>query len=85
MKIRPIEWHWPPPNESAINPDLRPKWGFSAQNLTQSVPLAVMGDTTKVDDEGKPVTAGIDPVPILALTVLEVQDLIRRIEALENA
>lgn len=88
MAIQPIEWHWPltEPQEgdAPSYPDLRAKWGFSAQNLTQAVPLAVNGDVCAVDEEGQPITASIDPVPVIAITVLELQALIARNTALEQ-
>jgi hypothetical protein len=88
MGIVPIKWRWPVPpapkeGEGPSYPDLREQWGFSAQNLTKSVALAVNGDVTAVDADGKPITAGVNPVPVLATTVLEVQALWKRIEALE--
>lgn len=92
MQIGPIEWRWPSPANGSFYADTRPKWGFSAQNLTKVVPIAVNGDVTAVDAEGKPIIACIDPVPIVALTVLEVQALFRelaelraRVEELEKA
>ena len=80
MGIQPIRWHWPTPpapkeGDPPIFPDLREKWGFSAQNLAVAVPGAVTGSVTATYEDGKPLTASVDPVPILALTVLEVQDL----------
>jgi Collagen triple helix repeat (20 copies)/Chaperone of endosialidase len=84
MQIRPISWRWPQSDDISVTyADLRIKWGFSAQNLSKFVPLAVVGDVTAVDEQGKPVSAGVDPMAIQAITVLEVQALWARIEALE--
>ena len=87
MSIAPIRWRWPCAAPKPGVPDYtdrREKWGFSAQNLSRNVPLAVYGDVNAVDAKGEPVTAGIDPVPILALTVLEVQALWAEIAALKG-
>jgi hypothetical protein len=87
MGIAPIGWHWAEravqEGDPPIYADLREEWGFSAQNLNTSVPLAVKGDVTAVDEQGKPITAGVNPVPIIALTVLEVQALWAHIATLE--
>jgi hypothetical protein len=87
MGIRPIHWEWPilesKEGDAPAYPDYREKWGFSAQNLTTHVPLAVNGNVEAIDINGKPVTASIDPVPIIALTVLEVQALWNEIKSLK--
>jgi len=86
MGLAPISWKWPlNPDavDDGIPKDTRDKWGFSAQNVSQYAPLAVMGDVNAVDAEGKPVTASVDVIPIAAMTVLEVQSLWARVEAIE--
>lgn len=88
MGIVPISWQWPTPPEPKegdppIYPDLREKWGFSAQNMAVHVPLAVNGSVIAEDPDGKPLTATVDPIPISALTVLEVQALWGRIAELD--
>jgi hypothetical protein len=86
MAIAPISWEWPVnPDvvDDGIPKDTRDKWGFSAQNMTANVPLAVNGSVTAVDEDGKPVTASVDVIPIAALTVLEVQALWKKVAALE--
>lgn len=87
MQIQPIEWSLPAPQKTSdefpVYAGHGVKWGFSAQNLTKYVPLAVNGDVLAVDGDGKPITASVDVVPIVALTVLEVQALCDRIEMLE--
>lgn len=89
MGIKPILWQWPMPpepkeGEAPIYPDTRDKWGFSAQNLAVHVPLAVNGSVIAEDADGKPLSASVDPIPISALTVLEVQALWQRIATLET-
>ncbi len=56
--------------------------GFSAQNLTEVLPQAVDGSVNAVDANGKPVPANVQDRPILALTVLEVQQLVKDCAAL---
>jgi len=80
MDIRPIEFCYTEAPEGSES-----NWGFSAQNLVEVMPKAVYGDINAVDDEGKPKAALVLDRPILAATVVQVQDLIRRITQLENA
>jgi len=63
--------------------DGKDHWGFSAQNLMPIMPQAVTGDVNAVQENGDPQPASLDSAPILAQTVLMVQDLMRRVEALE--
>lgn len=65
-----------------FSPSGRTQLGFSAQNLTGVFPLAVVGDVTAVDEDGSPKPASVVDRPILALTVLEVQALIKEVAAL---
>lgn len=87
-QIKPIEWYWPIQEQKVgdfpLYVDTRAKWGFSAQNVAKHIPLAVNGDIDAYDAAGKPITAMVDPVPIMALTVLEVQALIAKVSALEE-
>jgi Chaperone of endosialidase len=58
-------------------------WGWSAQNIASTLPIALVGtfnEVTKFDGEIQP--AGVDERPILALTVLEVQALVNEVAEL---
>jgi len=81
--IEPIRFHWA--DISIFKDDGRPHWGFSAQNIEKALPEALLGDTSELTKDGDPQPASIDDRAILAQTVLQVQDLIRRIKALEKA
>lgn len=80
MRIVPISYQWK--TQGIYVDDGVARWGFSAQNLFSTIPKAVTGDVTAVDEDGKPIPAQVDDRPILAMTVLEVQALIREVEAL---
>jgi hypothetical protein len=56
--------------------------GFSAQNVAEHLPVALVGDVTKELDPNFP--CSVDTAPILVRTVVMVKDLIRRIQQLEN-
>jgi hypothetical protein len=73
---------WPAPMPLYDTPD-KVEWGFSAQNLSTAAAAAVVGDVTRVDSAGKPIIAGVNPVPIIAMTVLEVQELWNQMAALQ--
>ena len=85
MAIRPIEYEFD--NVRICTADGVNRWGFSAQNLVQAIPdsAAVTSEETpmpmKAEDSWSPLN--VDDRPILALTVRQVQDLIRRVRALE--
>jgi hypothetical protein len=80
-RIKPIRYHYA--DVSIFRDDGRERHGFSAQNLKTALPQAVTGDIDAVQDNGDPQPAGLDTTAILAQTVLQVQDLLKRIAALE--
>lgn len=81
--IEPIRFHWA--DVGIFRDDGAAHWGFSAQNIARTLPEALTGDIEAVQENGDPQPASIDDRAILAQTVLQVQDLIRRIKALEKA
>lgn len=59
--------------------------GFIAQQIETAYPVALIGSTTAVDDEGNPFPASVDYMALIAQTVLMVQDIQRRLTAMEAA
>jgi Chaperone of endosialidase len=66
------------------DPESGKHWGFSSQNLYENVPAVVVGEPTAIREDGTPNPACIDPVGILAMTVLEIQSILKRLQTLEN-
>jgi Chaperone of endosialidase len=62
------------------DPESGKHWGFSAQNLHEVIPHAVVGKP----DDGSSKFMSIDPVAILAVVVTELQNLINRVKLLEK-
>jgi len=82
-KIHPISYHWA--DVGIFKDDGKARWGFSAQNLLGIAPQMVQGDVDAVQENGDPQPACLEPLAILAQTVLQVQQLLKRIAALEAA
>lgn len=80
LRIQPVSYRFK--DHGIFADDGVDKWGFSAQNLAATIPKAIIGDVTAVDEKGAPVLAAVDERPILAVTVLEVQKLIREVAEL---
>lgn len=88
LQIKPIRFRY---REMGIFSDNGEQWGFSANNLRACVPVAVNGEPDAVQADGTPQPMSVNDRPILALTVIEVQNLIAelgrvkaRLEALEG-
>jgi hypothetical protein len=79
MRIVPISF------KRNNDPESGDHWGFSAQNLYDTFPAAVVGSVTATKADGEPEPAALDTTAIQAQTVLMVQDLINRVRALEQA
>lgn len=78
LLIRPKSFHY---QNIGIYTDNGEHWGFSAQNLLECVPIAVQGSPDALLDDGTPQPMNVQDRPILAQTVLHVQQLIATTEA----
>jgi hypothetical protein len=82
MEIEPISYGWA--NSGVFKDDGQEHWGFSAQNIAQVIPSAVVGSLTAMHEDGvTPLPASLDDRAILAQTVLMVQGLLQRVADLE--
>ena len=81
--IQPVKFRWA--DVSIFKDDGRDHWGFSVQNLMSLMPEAVVGDIEAKQANGDPQPASLDTLAILAQTVLQVQALMQRVQALETA
>ncbi|KAF1049322.1 tail fiber domain-containing protein [Xylophilus sp.] len=82
LGIKPIVFDYA--NVGVFKPAGKLSTGFSAQNLTKVFPAAVDGDVTALTPKGDPQPAIVLDRPLIALTVLEVQALIREVEDLRT-
>lgn len=82
LQIRPISYRYRDIGifEDQEGPDGE-FWGFSAQNLLTCIPKAVQGSPTAVLKDGTPQPMSVLDRPILAQTVLQVQQLIAEAQA----
>jgi len=77
MKLKPCTFNF-------INDKQKVVDGFLAHELQEVVPESVTGEKDQVDEDGEPIYQGIDQAKIVPLLVATVQNLIKRIEALEG-
>lgn len=86
LQIRPISYRY---RDIGVFEDLEGAdgeyWGFSAQNLLTCIPKAVQGSPAAQLPDGTPQPMSVNDRPILAQTVLLVQQLITQTEAQAQA
>ena len=77
MKLKPSQFNF-------INYPKTKVDGFLAHEVQEVVPEAVTGQKDDVDEEGKPEYQGIDQSKIVPLLVAAFQELVKKVEILEN-
>ena len=58
--------------------------GFLAHEVSDIVPEAITGEKDAVDESGDPIYQGIDQSKIVPLLTASIQELIAKVESLEN-
>lgn len=81
LRINPIKYRFA--DVGIFKDDGQDHWGFSAQNLLPLFRSMVNGDIAAVQENGDPQPASLDLTAILAQTMVQVQQLMRRVAALE--
>jgi hypothetical protein len=77
MKLKPCTFNFIKDKEKVVD-------GFLAHELQEVIPESVTGVKDEEDEDGEPIYQGIDQAKIVPLLVATVQNLIKRIEALEG-